>query len=334
MQADLPPPQTLAEALDLLQVVCVELAALQAENARLQARVQALEAQVGQNSTNSSRPPSADPPAAPPRPPPAATGRRRGAQPGHPAHQRTVLPPEQVDHTQDHWPAVCRHCQLPLRPDPAQAVGEPVRHQVIDLPPVRAEVTEHYLYRLRCPHCEGETRAALPPEVPPGTFGPRVQAVIALLSSRYRLSRREVADLGAELLGVTIAVGSVDALCQATAQALAEPVAELQAAVQQAPVVHADETQWRQAGQRRWLWVAVSAVATVFTVAASRGSGVIKGLLSETFGGRLVSDRWSAYTWVPAERRQVCWAHLKRDFQALVDWGGAARPVGTAALAL
>jgi transposase len=99
-------------------------------------------------------------------------------------------------------------------------------------------------------------------------------------------------------------------------------------------VAHADETGWAEAGQRRWLWLVVTAVATVFSVAASRGSAVIKGLLGEDFGGYLVSDRWSAYTWVPPERRQVCWAHLKRDFQGLVDWGGPATPVGKAALAL
>jgi transposase len=245
-----------------------------------------------------------------------------------------MLPPEQVAQTLDHWPTHCHHCQLPLRPDPADAVGDPVRHQVIEVPPVRAEVIDHYLHRLRCPHCRGLTRAALPPAVPPGAFGPRLQAVIALLSSRYRLSRREVADLCTTVLGAPVAVGSVDAVCRATAAALAGPVAEVQTAVQQARVVHADETEWARAGQRRWLWVATSTVATIFSVAASRGSKVIKGILGDPFGGILVSDRWSAYTWVPPERRQVCWAHLKRDFQALVDWDETARPVGDAALAL
>jgi transposase len=327
-------PATLAEALTVIERLGTENARLREQVAQLEQQVQALAARVGQTSANSSRPPSADPPHAPIRPPRRASGRRRGAQPGHPAHQRSRLPPEQVAHTVEHWPSVCQHCQTPLAPDPAQACGAPVRHQVLDLPPIQAEVTDHYLHRLRCPHCQGQTRASLPPAVPAGTFGPRLQAVIALLSSRYRLSRREVAAVCAEVLGVDLAVGSVDALCQATAQALAEPVAELQAAVQQAGVVHADETRWRLGGQRVWLWVAASAVATVFTIATSRSSAVIKGLLGETFGGILTSDRWSAYTWVDPHRRQVCWAHLKRDFQALVDGGGAARPIGAAALGL
>jgi transposase len=243
-----------------------------------------------------------------------------------------LVPPEHVDHTVEHWPTRCQQCQAPLLPDPAQVVGAPVRHQVIEAPPMRAEVTDHWRQRLGCPHCRAVTLADLPPTVPPGAFGPRLQAMVAVLSSRYRLSRREVAAVCAELLGVELAVGSIDALCQATSQALADPVAALAAAVRQAGMAHADETQWRIAGQRRWLWVAVTAVATVFTVAASRGSQVIKGVLGEHFDGILISDRWSAYTWMPAERRQVCWAHLKRDFQALVDWGGAAQPIGQAAL--
>ncbi|MDQ3990571.1 MAG: IS66 family transposase [Actinomycetota bacterium] len=329
-----PRPATLPEAHAVIEALWAEHARLREVAARLETQLQELEARLGQNSANSSQPPSADPPQAPPRPPQPSAGRRRGAQPGHPAHRRSLLPPEEVDASLDHWPAVCQHCQTPLAPDPAQAVGEPIRHQVVEVPPLRAEVSDHYLHRLRCPRCGGETRAGLPPAVPPGAFGPRLQAVIALLSSRYRLSRREVAAVCADLLGVDIAVGSVDALCQVTAQALAAPVAALQAAVQQAEVVNADETQWRLAGQRCWLWVAVSAVATVFTVATSRGSTVIKGLLGEPFAGVLGSDRWSAYSWVAPQHRQVCWAHLKRDFQALVDRGGAARPIGEAALAL
>jgi len=334
MTTEPPGVETLAEATALVQALWAENAQLREANAQLQARVQALEARLGQTSTTSSRPPSADPPQAPPRPPRSPSGRRPGGQPGHPAHQRSLLPPERVDHSADHWPAVCQHCQTPLAPDPDRESGDPVRHQVLEAPPMRAAVTDHSLHRLRCPHCQGETRASLPPDAPPGAFGPRLQAVIALLSSRYRLSRREVAAVCAELLGADVCVGSVDALCQATAAALAGPVAELQAAVRRDERVNADETRWRLADRRAWRWVAVGTVATVFTVATSRGSRVIKGLLGEGFGGVLGSDRWSASTWVAPERRQVCWSHLKRDFQALVDWGGAARPIGTAALAL
>ncbi len=331
MLDDAPAPRTLEDALALLAVVYAELVALRTENAELRARVQELEARLGQNSTNSSRPPSSDPPAMSPRPPAPPSRRRRGGQPGHPPHQRALVPSEQVDETVVHWPTHCRSCQAPLV---QTAVGEPVRHQVTELPPVRAVVTEHQLQRVQCAACGTTTCAALPPDVPAGAFGPRLQATVAVLSGRYRLSRREVVGVCTDVLGAPLAVGSVDHLCQATAAALAEPVAVLEQAVQQAPTAHADETSWREAGQRRWLWVVVTAVATVFTLAPSRGRGVIQGLLGASFAGYLISDRWAAYTWIAPERRQVCWAHLKRDFQKRVDYGGPGRAIGRDALRL
>jgi transposase len=325
MATDMPSPASWEEALALLR-------ALWEENAALRERVAELEARLAQNSTNSSRPPSSDPPETPAPPPRPPTGRRRGAQPGHPPAQRQLLPPEAVDQVVRHWPARCQHCPAALTDVPLGMVGEPVRHQVTELPPVRAEVTEHRLYRVRCQSCGGETRASWPPEVPAGAFGPRLQAAVALLSGRYRLSRREVAAVCGDLLGADLAVGSVDALCRATAAALAEPVAELAAAVREEPVAHADETSWAQAGQRQWLWVVTTALITVFTIAASRSRGVIHDLLGADFGGRLVSDRYAAYSWLPPERRQVCWAHLRRDFLALLNYGPSAAQFGLALL--
>jgi transposase len=256
---------------------------------------------------------------------------RRGGQPGHPPHQRVLLPLDQVDAVVPHWPTHCRQCQRPLV---REAAGEPVRHQVTELPPVQAVVTEHQLQHVRCGACGRTTCAVLPTEVPAGAFGPRLQATVAVLSGRYRLSRREVVGVCTDVLGAPLAVGSVDRLCQATAAALAAPVAELVQAVQQAPHAHADETSWREAGQRSWLWVVVTTLATVFTLAPSRGRGVIQGLLGASFAGYLISDRWSAYTWIDPTRRQVCWAHLKRDFQKLVDYGGPGRVIGHDALRL
>ena len=331
MLPEAPSPQTLDEARALVRLLWEDLVAVRAELASLQTRVQELEARLGQNSTNSSRPPSSDPPGAPPRPSAGPTGRRRGGQPGHPPHQRALVPPEQVDQVIAHWPTHCRGCPASLGP---QAVGEPVRHQVTELPPVRAVVIEHQVQHVRCGGCGTTTCAVLPADVPAGAFGPYFQATVAVLSGRYRLSRREVVGVCTDVLGAPLAVGSVDHLCQATAQALAGPVAALQAAVQQAPHAHADETSWREAGQRSWLWVVVTTLATVFTLAPSRGRGVLQGLLGESFAGYLISDRWSAYTWLDPTRRQVCWAHLKRDFQKLVDYGGPGRAIGRDALRL
>ena len=320
-------PTTLEEAIALLQQ-------LWAENVRLAARLQELEARLGQNSANSSRPPASDPPQAPRRRRAEPSGRPPGGRPGHERHVRVLRPVEEVDCVVDHFPATCAHCHQPLASDPALAVGEPRRHQVTEVPPVRAEVTEHRRYLLRCPGCGGETRAPLPPEVPAGAFGPRAQAVVTLLTGRYRLSRREVVAVCAELFGLTLSVGAVDDLCQATRAALADPVAEVAQALPTAAVVNMDETGWKERGKRCWLWVAAAAVVTVFTIAPSRGRKVLAAILGEEYAGYVGSDRYSAYSGRPPELRQVCWAHLRRDFQGLVDYGGRATPVGRLALIL
>ncbi len=335
-------PETLAEAHAMIrelwaavQEVRTAHAALMAENAALRERLARLEARLGQNSQNSSRPPSTDPPWTPP--PPAKrppSGRKAGGQPGHVAHQRELLSPEQVDHMVVTWPERCQHCGEALPPDDGLIAAEPVRHQVSELPPVRVEVTEYQLQRVRCPGCGLETRAALPPGVPTGSFGPRLRAAVAGISGRYRLSRRAVVGILADVVGARVALGSVDALCQDTSAALAEPVAELAQAVRAAPVANADETSWLQANKLCWLWVVVTGWITVFSIAPSRRGEVIKGMLGEDFAGIVTSDRYQGYLWLGTLRRQLCWAHLKRDFQGLVDRGGAAKEVGAPALAL
>jgi transposase len=328
MDTEVTLPETLAEAHAVIRE-------LQAAVQALQARVAELEARLGQDSSNSSRPPSSDPPWTPP-PPPAKrqpSGRQAGGQPGHVASQRELLPPEQVEQVVV-WPEHCQHCGAALPPCPELVAAAPERHQVSELPPVQVTVTEYQLQRLRCPCCGEETRAGLPDGVPAGAFGPRLQAAAALLTGRYHLSRRAVVGVLADLVGAEVALGSVNALCAATSTALAQPVGELEQAVRAVRVANADETSWQQAGQACWLWVVVTTLVTVFTIARSRGSGVIKGLLGEDFAGIVTSDRYTAYLWLGTLHRQVCWAHLKRDFTGLVDRGGAAKAVGQPALDL
>ncbi len=148
------------------------------------------------------------------------------------------------------------------------------------------------------------------------------------------LSQRQVADVCGTLLDAPLAAGSVAGLCRATALALAGPVAAVGATLPASPVVNADETRWLHAGRTAWLWVVATGLATVFTIATSRSHRVIKALLGEDDDGVVGSDRYSAYAWLDEACRQGCWAHRKRDFAGLVDRGGAAQEVGTAALAL
>src|SRR5919199_4706001 len=170
-------------------------AALRVENGALHARIRELEARLGQTSANSSRPPSSDPPEAPARPKAPPSGRRRGGQPGHRGAHRALLPVEQVDEVIVVVPEACRHCQQPLPASTGQRRGRVWRHQVVELLPLAVRVTEYQMVRRRCAQCGKRTRAELPDGVARRPFGARLTAVIALLSGRYRLSRREVRQL-------------------------------------------------------------------------------------------------------------------------------------------
>ena len=204
---------------------------------------------------------------------------------------------------------------------------------MVELLPLAVRVTEYQMAVRRCPACGQRTRAELPAGAPRRPFGARLTAVVALLSGRYRLSRREVRQLLQDLWAVRVSLGAVVRQEQAQSAALAPVVEEARAAVPQAPVVNMDETGWRQEKQRAWLWTVVTGALTVFRIDRSRSGAVVDALLGSQFTGVVGSDRLSAYSRFPAEQRAICWAHLKRDFQALVDRGGEAAPVGRWGLA-
>jgi transposase len=301
--------------------------ALEARVAALEATVQQLQEQLQQDSRTSSRPPSSDPPQArSPRPGHVPSGRRPGGQPGHEGQTRILVPTEAVDVVIPVKPVRCRRCQHPLHGEDPQ----PQRHQVTEIPPVKPVVTEYQLHRLVCPVCGEATRAGLPTGVSPAEFGPRVHAIAALCTGAYHLSKRTTQSVLADLFGVPMGVGTITNLEQATVQALAAPVAETRAYVQAQPSAYLDETGWREGVERAWLWVAVTAWVTVFVVRLSRGAKVAHELLGERFWGYLVTDRWSAYTWYPPWRRQLCWAHLLRDIAAMIERGGGSQEIGEA----
>jgi transposase len=301
---------------------------LEARVAALVAMVQALQEQLHQTSRNSSCPPSSDPPL-PQRPHRPRGQRQRGGQPGHPGSTRTLIPVEEVDEVVVIKPAQCTHCQAPLSGDDPK----PWRHQVIELPPIKPVVTEYQWHQLACPACGETTRAPWPAGVPSGTYGPRVQATVALCTGAYRLSKRTTQQVMDEVFGVPLSVGTISPLEQATTAAVAAPVEAARTYVHAQAVAHLDETSWRQGGKRAWLWVAVTSVVTVFVVRMSRGGQVARELLGERFSGILVTDRYSAYNWYPVRWRQVCWAHLLRDFEAMRGRGGRSEEIGDALLA-
>jgi transposase len=310
---------TVRAALVALETRVRQLEALEPVIERLQARIWDLEAQLRSNSTNSSRPPSSDPPGTA-HPGKKKSGRKRGGQKGHPGHQRALLPPERIDAVVEHRPAACQRCGHSLAGAPV--VGTPTRHQTIELPRVRAHVSEHRAFTLACPHCRAHTRARLPAEVRAHHFGPRLVAFATVLTSRFRLSRRNLPELLGDLLDVPApALGTTQAFARESSAALREPYQEVRSAVRRAPTACVDETGWRLRAATRWIWTAAAEAATLFRIGRRRSTAERERLLGRDFAGVITTDRWRAYDSHPPERRQICWAHLRRNLQGFVDTG-------------
>lgn len=309
------------------------IAQLRAELQTARAEIADLKARLGTSSRNSSKPPSTDPPGAsrPAKPP---TGRKPGGQPGHARHERRRLPPDREVHL---VPEACERCGAPLADEPLW-VGT---HQVVDVPAVKPDVTDDVVHARCCsdPACGHVTQASLPPGVASGSFGPGVGAIVALVTGKYRLSKRLVQQLLSDLLGIELSIGSIANREQQMSAVLAVPVEQAREHVRQQSMVNIDETGWyegRKGGRagRAWLWGAVTSLVTVFRISLSRGAQVAKEILGADFAGRLGSDRWSAYNWVSTSRRQLCWSHLSRDFQGFVDRGGLGGEIGQELLVL
>jgi transposase len=321
-----PTPTTLEEAL-------AENERLRCQIQRLEELVAKLEARLNQNSQNSSKPPSTDGPGVKLPPKKTPSGRKPGGQPGHKGSRRELLSPDRVDKFEHHWPAACEKCGINLPVRTQTEVGEPRRHQVAEIPAVRAHVTEHQMHTQCCDACGHTTQADLPAGVPAGAFGPRLQAVIVLFTGAYRVSKRVAESALSDLFGVKLSVGSVSASEQTMSAALATPVAEARTYVQQQAVVHADETGWREERKRAWLWIAGTTLVAVFLVHTRRGAEAARSLLG-TFTGILVTDRWAAYNGWALKKRQLCWAHLLRDFTFISQSKGTAGRVGKALVRL
>jgi transposase len=294
----------------------------------LEATVRDLMDRLNQNSSNSSIPPSANPLAAPKPVVKTPSGRKPGGQKGHPGHHRHRLPPERVDEVVPYVPEICSKCQAPLPAEPGANDPEPSWHQVAELPVLAAVIIEHQGHARICPCCCHLNRGQIPAEVRAHVIGPHLAAVMSYLSGRHHLSRRAVEEVVETVFNVSTSLGSISALEAETCSALASPYLEAQAVVRDAPVKNTDETGWSERGQKRWLWTAATTTAAFFVIHLRRSFKGLQALLGETIAGVVCSDRWSAYSKLPLKQRQICWAHLKRDFQKLIDRGGPAEAIG------
>ena len=306
---------------------CIELrkqlAEVRRQLAAITAEVVKLKRRAGRNSSNSSTPPSEDGRRGKKAKKGKPSGKRPGGQPGHAKAERELLPLDEVDGVVECVPSRCAACAEPLRGrDP-----DPRRHQVSEIPQVRPRVMEYQVHTLDCT-CGARTCGQLPEGVPTGCFGPRLQATLASLTGVYRVSRRSTQAFLADSFGLHISLGAISKQEALVGSALASPVREAQAFVRAAEVVHADETSWRERSKKHWLWVAVAGNVAAFLIRPSRGKAVAQELLAGDATQTVVTDRFSSYAWVDGDNRQVCWAHLIRDFTWISEGGGDAERIG------
>jgi transposase len=315
-----------------------EIQQLRAQVCAMATELASLRERIGRTSRNSSKPPSTNGPGFKPPERRKGSGRKRGGQPGHPGNGPELLPIERVDEVVEHHPDACRRCGTLLRGDDP----EPLRHQVIEIPPITPIVIEHRLHRLMCPCCSTSTCASLPPDVEASRYGPKLSGLVGLLTGSFPLSFSKVQLLLDQLLGVEISRGALSDMRQRLSAALEAATSEAHQAAQRQPVAYVDETGaptgnadgGNAKGRRGWLWVMVTPIVTVFLQGLSRSAAAAKELLGHGFAGVVVSDRYAAYNHLPTSQRQLCWAHLIRDLTAIAERQGASAELGGELLAL
>ena len=301
---------------------------------QLSERLATVEERLNQNSSNSSRPPSSDGLGQEPTKVPKQRQPKRRQK--RPRQVRQLIAVEQCAQVHEEKPEYCPDCGERLH----GADPRPHRHQVWELPPIEPFVVEYRLHELTCDACGATTRARLPAGVSESGNGARLTAVVGLLSGVYRQSHAQVQRLMQELWGVRLSYGGVNRLRRELSEAIGAMAEEARAYVRQQPLLHSDETSFTQGnrdghnpeGRTGWLWVLVTPLVSVFEVVLSRSQDTAKHLIGEAFEGIVSSDRYSAYNWIEVNRRQVCWAHLKRDLTAIAQREGVSKEIGESLL--
>jgi transposase len=301
-----------------LPLVTEDLIARQSPEAQaiirlLLAKINELEARLNKTPRNSSLPPSTEHPHAKPAPPKGQSGKKPGGQPGHTKCERALIPVQQCTQVVSVIPRVCRRCGERLSgPDP-----QPLRHQVWEIPEIKPLVTEYQLHRLTCAGCSTSTCGELPVGVLLSQAGPRLVALTALLMGCFKQSKRRVALFLEQVLNQPCSPGWVVKLQNQATAALTPAYEELALQLPTERILGIDESPTKEAQVKSWLWTFVASTYTLFAQRTTRAATVLQELLTDAFEGVVNCDRAKMY-WKMG-RPQWCWAHLKRDFQALID---------------
>ena len=309
---------------------CPGCRASQVRIAELEARVLQLEGIVRDSLDQIARlkgkPPEPRPQSPqPPAPAKKPTGKAPGGQPGHPPHLKQLVPIERLKDIVPYVPTQCSQCQAKLPAEAGKDDPEPTRHQIAELPSTAAEIVEHQGHSRTCPCCGKVNHAVIPAEIRAHSIGPNLTGALAYLAGCHGVSKRGLEEICETMFQAPIALGTIANLEQETSEALAVPHQEVRAAVAKAPVKHADETGWKRKGKKRWLWVVATKTLVLFAIHARRSLEALIWMVGEKFVGVLCSDRWKIYDAWPAMRRQLCWAHVNRNWAKHQERGGSAK---------
>jgi transposase len=280
------------EAIESLQERVRELEQLRAEKSALRDEVMLLKGQLAKDSHNSSRPPSSDRFHRAPKSLRKKSGKKPGGQAGHQGHH--LMQVDTPDQLEVHPVQQCAHCQQDLSAQPAQL---PERRQVIDLPVKRLLITEHRVEEKQCPACHQLTRAAFPAQVSaPIQYGASIQAFAVYLVQYQLVPYARASELLSDLLGVSLSEGTVQALVQQCHTQLAGVEQQIKSALQQARVIHQDETGLSVKGKRYWMHVCSTKTLTHYGVHAKRGQKGMDAIgIVTDFHGTSVHDGLQSY---------------------------------------
>jgi transposase len=286
--------------------------------ARLSQRVAELEARLGRDSHNSSKPPASDGLGRRPRPQRVKGQKPSGGQIGHPGHalERVAKPDERVSL----HPAACQHCGRDLSSTAGSVVE---RRQVFEMPPVRLQVTEYVQERVRCPSCQGETTSIFPTEVRSlAQYGPRLRALAVYLRMQHLLPVERTAEVLDALCGARVSAGTVLDWEQEASQTVAPAVDEVRVALRDEATLHADETGLRIGTILHWVHVHATSLLTLLDWHRKRGHEGMRAMgVLPHFAGTVIHDRWESY-WAFACQHALCHAHLQRDLQGTWETTG------------
>jgi transposase len=304
-------PNTVEGCHDLIRNLLQTITELFKRVEKLEVENRELKERLNNNSSNSSLPPSKDFKKNKNKKPPS--NNKGGSQKGHKGSFRELLKLDEV--------STIINCELPthcLCGGNIKLKNEHQRHQVHELPEIKLHVTEYCLEKGYCADCGQNQTANLPEGITWGITGPKLTALMSHLVAKYGLSRRELKEFLKEQFQFNISLGTVFNKQKIVNTSLEAPVSELLEAIKQSPSINADETGHNRDGKRQWMWVFVSSTYAFFSIKSSRGKKILKFFIGD-FKNIVISDRYASYNHFDSSCRQICWAHLKRDFTRLSE---------------